>query len=81
MALCRRSHEPHSIAAIHPGKFTAPANVSVLDLQGDAVIPGLVNAHGQRWWRRRESNLSRIAGVRARRRNPERSEGPREPTV
>ncbi len=30
----------------------------------------------QSWWAVRDSNLSRFAGVRARRRNPERSEGP-----
>jgi imidazolonepropionase-like amidohydrolase len=38
--------EGNRIAAIHRGKFTAPANARVLDLQGDTVIPGLINAHG-----------------------------------
>jgi hypothetical protein len=38
--------EGNSIAAIRRGKFTAPANARVLDLQGDTVIPGLINAHG-----------------------------------
>jgi imidazolonepropionase-like amidohydrolase len=38
--------EGNRIAAIHRGKFTAPANARVLDLKGDTVIPGLINAHG-----------------------------------
>jgi imidazolonepropionase-like amidohydrolase len=36
----------NSIAEIHRGKFIAPANARVLDLHGDTVIPGLINAHG-----------------------------------
>lgn len=35
--------EGDRIAAIHSGKFTPPANARVLDLQGDTVIPGLIN--------------------------------------
>jgi imidazolonepropionase-like amidohydrolase len=36
----------NSIAEIRRGKFIAPANARVLDLHGDTVIPGLINAHG-----------------------------------
>jgi imidazolonepropionase-like amidohydrolase len=34
------------ILAIRPGTSAAPAGAHVLDLHGDTVIPGLINAHG-----------------------------------
>jgi imidazolonepropionase-like amidohydrolase len=34
------------ILAIRPGSSTAPAGAHVLDLHGDTIMPGLINAHG-----------------------------------
>ena len=34
------------ILAIHPGTGAIPARARVLDLHGDTVMPGLINAHG-----------------------------------
>jgi imidazolonepropionase-like amidohydrolase len=34
------------IVSIRPGTSTVPAGAHVLDLHGDTVIPGLINAHG-----------------------------------
>jgi imidazolonepropionase-like amidohydrolase len=38
--------EGNHIQAIRPGSATVPAGAKVLDLHGDTVIPGLINAHG-----------------------------------
>jgi imidazolonepropionase-like amidohydrolase len=38
--------EGDHIAAIRQGEMTLPAGTRVLDLHGDTVMPGLINAHG-----------------------------------
>jgi imidazolonepropionase-like amidohydrolase len=38
--------EGNHILAIQPGSGALPAGAQVLDLQGDTVMPGLINAHG-----------------------------------
>jgi imidazolonepropionase-like amidohydrolase len=38
--------EGNHILAIEQGKASIPANAKVLDLHGDTVMPGLINAHG-----------------------------------
>jgi imidazolonepropionase-like amidohydrolase len=38
--------EGDHILAIHPGTGAIPARARVLDLHGDTVMPGLINAHG-----------------------------------
>jgi imidazolonepropionase-like amidohydrolase len=38
--------EGNHILAIWPGATAVPAGAKVLDLHGDTVIPGLINAHG-----------------------------------
>jgi imidazolonepropionase-like amidohydrolase len=38
--------EGNHILAIRPGTAAVPAGARVLDLHGDTVIPGLINAHG-----------------------------------
>ncbi|HEV2275672.1 MAG TPA: amidohydrolase family protein [Acidobacteriaceae bacterium] len=34
------------IAAIHSGNFAGPPKARVLDMHGDTVMPGIINAHG-----------------------------------
>lgn len=38
--------EGDRILAVEPAGSTVPANAKVLDLHGDTVMPGLINAHG-----------------------------------
>ncbi len=38
--------EGNHIKAVHPGSAAIPAGATVLDMHGDTVMPGIINAHG-----------------------------------